>query len=119
MTARGAGILGSITFILLLAFGSYLLDVPAPTVMVGSTFAILVVLWVGTREAAGSARSFTADAPDHSSAAGSSGRAAVQGATHGTAGGTTPSGATEAEPGVGKASGAPPVREPLDGSRGS
>jgi hypothetical protein len=61
MTARGAGILGSVTFVLLLAFGSYLLDVPTPTVIVATVFAIVVILWVGTSARAGNARSFSAD----------------------------------------------------------
>lgn len=64
MTARGAGILSGVSFVLLLAIGSYLLDVPTPTVLVGATFAILVILWIGTRDASGAARSFSAgDAP--------------------------------------------------------
>ncbi len=49
MTARGAGILGMILFILLLSFGSYLLDVPMPTVIIAAVFAISVILWVGRR----------------------------------------------------------------------
>jgi len=65
MTARGAGILSGVSFVLLLAVGSYLLDVPTPTVLVGATFAILVILWIGTREARGTTRSFSAgDAPE-------------------------------------------------------
>lgn len=59
MTARGAGILGSVTFVLLLGFGSYLLDVPPATVLIGAAFAIGVILWVGTRDAASGARSFS------------------------------------------------------------
>lgn len=51
MTARGAGILGSVTFILLLSFGSYLLDVPMAVVTIAAVFAIGVILWVGTRGA--------------------------------------------------------------------
>ncbi len=49
MTARGAGIFGMILFILLLAFGSYLLDVPMATVIIGAVFAISVILWIGRR----------------------------------------------------------------------
>lgn len=49
MTARVAGMLGMIAFILLLSFGSYLLDVPMPTVIVAAVFAISVILWVGRR----------------------------------------------------------------------
>ncbi len=127
MTARGAGILGSTIFILLLAFGSYLLDVPAPTVIVGSIFAIVVVLWVGTRDAAGSGRSFTADVQGSAGAAGGDGRAAVQGAPQGAAKGTAPRTASrvapEASPGtdrmVGKATDEGPGHEPSEGSRAS
>jgi hypothetical protein len=49
MTARGAGILGMILFILLLSFGSYLLDVPIAVVLIAAAFAIVVILFVGTR----------------------------------------------------------------------
>lgn len=49
MTARGAALLGMISFILLLAFGSYLLDVPMDVVTIATVFAIGVILWVGTR----------------------------------------------------------------------
>jgi hypothetical protein len=47
MTARSAAMLGIILFILLLSFGSYLLDVPMATVIIAAVFAISVVLWVG------------------------------------------------------------------------
>jgi len=49
MTARGAALLGTITFILLLSFGSYLLDVPMDVVVIAAAFAIGVILWFGTR----------------------------------------------------------------------
>lgn len=41
--------LGMICFILLLSFGSYLLDVPMDVVLIAAAFAIGVILWVGTR----------------------------------------------------------------------
>jgi hypothetical protein len=41
--------LGMISFILLLSFGSYLLDVPMDVVLIAAAFAIGVILWVGTR----------------------------------------------------------------------
>lgn len=49
MTARGAGILGMIAFILLLSFGSYLLDVPMAVVLIAAAFAIAVILLVGAK----------------------------------------------------------------------
>lgn len=49
MTARGAGIVGMVTFILLLAFGSYLLDVPMAVVLIAAAFAIGVILLVGSK----------------------------------------------------------------------
>lgn len=49
MTVRGFAMLGMILFILLLSFGSYLLDVPMPTVIVAAVFAISVILWLGRR----------------------------------------------------------------------
>ena len=47
MTARSAAMFGMIVFILLLSFGSYLLDVPMATVIVAAVFSISVILWVG------------------------------------------------------------------------
>jgi len=41
--------LGMILFILLLSFGSYLLEVPMTVVLIAAVFAISVILWVGTR----------------------------------------------------------------------
>lgn len=41
--------LGMISFILLLSFGSYLLEVPMPVVLIAAVFAIGVILWIGTR----------------------------------------------------------------------
>jgi hypothetical protein len=49
MTARGMGMLGMIVFILLLSFGSYLLDVPIAVVLIAAAFAIVVILFLGTR----------------------------------------------------------------------
>ncbi len=49
MTARGAGLLGMIAFILLLAFGSWLLDVPMAVVLIAAGFAISVILWMASR----------------------------------------------------------------------
>lgn len=49
MTIRGVGILAAVGFILLLSFGSYLLDVPLETVIVAAVFAISVIVWVGSR----------------------------------------------------------------------
>ncbi|MBK6458463.1 MAG: hypothetical protein IPF87_20690 [Gemmatimonadetes bacterium] len=49
MTARGAGILGMIAFILLLSFGSYLLDVPIAVVLIAAAFAIGVILLAGAK----------------------------------------------------------------------
>ncbi|HEX4935284.1 MAG TPA: hypothetical protein VFV33_19005 [Gemmatimonadaceae bacterium] len=49
MTARGAGILGMIAFILLLAFGSYLLDVPIAVVLIATAFAVGVILLFGSK----------------------------------------------------------------------
>ena len=41
--------LGMILFILLLSFGSYLLEVPMAVVLIAAVFSISVILWVGTR----------------------------------------------------------------------
>lgn len=41
--------LGMIAFILLLSFGSYLLDVPMAVVLIAAAFAIGVIVLVGTR----------------------------------------------------------------------
>ncbi|HMN07959.1 MAG TPA: hypothetical protein PKC83_04160 [Gemmatimonadaceae bacterium] len=49
MTPRGAAMLGMILFIILLSFGSYLLDVPMAVVLIAAVFAISVILFVGTR----------------------------------------------------------------------
>lgn len=96
MTARGAGILSSVLFILLLSFGSYLLDVPMPTVIVAAIFAISVILWVGTRDTAKgapSSRSFTAGASEVSEASPGTGAgddAATRKLSHLDAAGTAP-----------------------------
>lgn len=49
MTARGTAILAMVLFILLLSFGSYLLEVPLAVVLIAALFAISVILWIGTR----------------------------------------------------------------------
>ena len=49
MTARGLGILGMITFIVLLGVGSYLLDVPLNIVLIAVGFAVSVILVVGSK----------------------------------------------------------------------
>lgn len=49
MTPRGAVMLAMILFIVLLSFGSYLLDVPIAVVLIAAVFAIGVILFVGTR----------------------------------------------------------------------
>ncbi len=49
MTPRGAGMIGMILFIILLAFGSYLLDVPMAVVLIAAAFAIGVILFVASR----------------------------------------------------------------------
>lgn len=49
MTPRGAAMSGMILFILLLSFGSYLLDIPMAVVLTAAIFAIGVILLVGTR----------------------------------------------------------------------
>jgi hypothetical protein len=49
MTPRGGGIVASVLFIVLLATGSYLLDVPMEVVLIGAGFAIAVILWIGSR----------------------------------------------------------------------
>lgn len=41
--------LAMILFIVLLSFGSYLLDVPIAVVLIAAVFAISVILFVGTR----------------------------------------------------------------------
>lgn len=50
MTARGAGMLAMILFIVLLSIGSYLLDVPIAVVLIAAVFAIGVILSIGTRK---------------------------------------------------------------------
>lgn len=41
--------LGMIAFILLLAFGSYLLDVPMAVVLIAAVFAIGVIVLIGSK----------------------------------------------------------------------
>ncbi len=49
MTIRGVALLAAIAFVLLLAFASYLLDTPLDVIVIGATFAIAVILWMGSR----------------------------------------------------------------------
>lgn len=49
MRPRGAVALALVTFILLLSFGSYLLNVPMNVVIIAASFAIGVILWVLSR----------------------------------------------------------------------
>ena len=49
MSPRGAAMLASIAFIVLLAVGSYLLDVPMSVVSIAVAFAVAVILWLGSR----------------------------------------------------------------------
>lgn len=61
MKARGAAVLASVAMILLMAFASYLLDIPLEVVLIGAAFAIGVILWVASRAPRGAARSFQAE----------------------------------------------------------
>lgn len=49
MKARAAAVIASIAMILLMAFASYLLDIPMAVVLIGAAFAIGVVLWIASK----------------------------------------------------------------------
>lgn len=49
MSARGAIVIALVAFVLLLAFGSYLLNIPMDVVLIGAGFAIGVILWIASR----------------------------------------------------------------------
>ena len=56
MTARGFSMVGMVLFVLLLALGSYLLDVPMTVVLIAAAFAIGVILWIGASARSGEPR---------------------------------------------------------------
>lgn len=49
MGARGAVVLALCGFIALLAFGSWLLNVPMDVILIACAFAIGVILWLASR----------------------------------------------------------------------
>ena len=49
MSARGAVVLVLVAVILLLSFGSYLLNIPMAVILIGAAFAIGVILWIASR----------------------------------------------------------------------
>ncbi len=49
MKVRGAAVTALVVMILLMAFASYLLDIPLDVVLIGAAFAIGVILFVASR----------------------------------------------------------------------
>ncbi len=65
MKARGAAVIALVAMVLLMAFASYLLDIPAEVVLIGAAFAIGVILWIASRTRGPAPRSSSAIAsPD-------------------------------------------------------
>lgn len=64
MRPRGAAVLALVFFILLLAFGSYLLNVPMAVIVIATTFAIGVILWLASRSGEAQPHSHTPSGPE-------------------------------------------------------